>query len=63
MSWYRKPKPADQVAPPGPCVICGATGSVELSGATAPELHSATSNPYWICRGCADERRGDAVSN
>jgi len=63
MSWYQKLKPADQVVPPGKCVICGRTGWMQLTGPIVPEAHTATPRSRWICRKCADERRGDAASN
>jgi hypothetical protein len=63
MTWYQKPKPSGPLVPPGPCVICSATGSLRLGGPIAPSAHAAIPKPLWICRSCADERRGDSESN
>ena len=64
MAWYQKPKqPAEQVVPPGMCVICGESGSIHLSGASVLDAQSATPRSLWICHRCADERRGNSESN
>jgi hypothetical protein len=63
MTWYRKPKPVDPPSAPGPCILCGAPGAVGLGSTIAPEDASAQPASRWLCRACADQRRGEPPLN